>query len=87
MPQKRSANAMPKKAVEKSPKLFVEEVTERYGEAIIASTVRPATDEEITECKARHAEGECPHTVIYDIDCWPYYERLCGVCGAHRGFI
>lgn len=66
---------------------FFENVTERIGEQIIASTVRPATEEEIAEAQSLHKEGRCPHTIIKDTAGWLYDERYCVTCDKFLGFI
>lgn len=66
---------------------FYEEVIQKCGDTILISNVRPATEEEIEECRKLHAEGKCPHTIIKDTPGWLYDFRQCVVCGAGLGAI
>lgn len=63
--------------------MWVEEV----ATATTYNRVRPATLEELNDCRYRHFDGKCPHTIIRDIDGFAYYIRTCVVCGAHIGLI
>ena len=67
--------------------LYYEEVQERYAGVVLRSTVRPATDEEVAECRRLHADGKCPHTIIIDTPGWLYNFRDCAVCGASLGTV
>lgn len=75
-------------AATKERKLFVETVTERFGTRVIASTVRPATAEDVAEAQARVDRGEpCDHRIVYDESGWLYDTRACGTCGAGLGTV
>jgi hypothetical protein len=52
-----------------------------------SSTIIPATLEQIAEAEALHQLGKCPHTIVYDEDCWPWYARTCYTCGVGRGLL
>lgn len=67
--------------------VFVEEVTERMCGFVTASTVRPATKEDIVNAKRLCEQGKCPHTCVVDIDCYPYWIRKCYTCGEGLGTV
>lgn len=68
-------------------KLYYEHVTERIGHAVLASSVTIATPEQINDAAQRHAEGRCPHTIVYDVDGGLYDVRICGTCGQGLGTV
>lgn len=70
-----------------TPQLFVETVTERFCGHVLASDIRPATQEDIAQAAALHARGECPHNIVYDVAGWMYDYRRCGTCGKGLGAI
>ena len=67
--------------------LFYEEVVERVGDTVIASNIRPATEEEIKNAEKLHKEGKCPHNIVKDKDGWPYDIRICATCGENLGLV
>ncbi len=68
-------------------KYYFEEVTERIGDTVIASTVREATEKEIETAILLYEIGVCQHKIIYDVKDWPYDMRYCGICEAFIGLI
>ena len=70
-----------------SDKFYVETVTERVGQHVLASTIRPATQEDIDACRKLHEAGACPHNIVQDEAGWLYDYRSCGVCGAGLGTV
>jgi hypothetical protein len=76
-----------KEAQEDLSKVFVETVTERIGRSVLASTIRPATKEDVEKARALKAKGQCPHNVIVDQAGWPYDLRSCYVCGEGLGTV
>ena len=58
-----------------------------YRNSPVTTAVRPATEEEVKQCRYLHFDGKCPHTIIRDIDGFAYYIRTCVVCGAYIGLI
>lgn len=66
---------------------FCEVVTEKIGDIIIASDVRPATVVEINNAEMLHKEGKCPHNIVYDERGWMYDFRYCFTCGRGLGVI
>lgn len=66
--------------------LFVETVTERIGRHVLASTIRPATQEDVDKARAAHAEGKCTH-ICKDDHGWLYDTRCCIICGAGLGTV
>jgi hypothetical protein len=66
---------------------FVETVTERIGDHVISSAVRPATPEDIRAARELHGKGRCPHSVVTDEDGWPYAVRRCLICGKGLGTV
>jgi hypothetical protein len=67
--------------------LFYENVTERIGEHVVASTIRPATEEDVSKAKSLHVDGKCPHTIVKDMSGWPYDFRSCAICGKGLGTV
>lgn len=65
----------------------VETVTERIGGHILASTVRPATEEDVRIAREEHARGECKHNVVEDTSGWLYDTRSCYICGKGLGTV
>jgi len=70
-------------------KVYIEIVTERFGDRVISSNVRPATDDDI----AKLSQQKCDHTtqvesVVYaqlaDV-MTGYYTVRCAVCGEFLG--
>lgn len=61
--------------------LFFEDVKISFGNHVISSEVRPATQSEIDECKRLYESGLCPHTIIRDEPGWLYDLRICAICG------
>ena len=77
---------------EKKPKLFVEEVTERYLNHISASTIRKVKPYELRKAKAEYKKaGKCDHNkntlIVYDEAGWLYDFRFCGICGGGLGAV
>ena len=69
-------------------KLFVETVTERIDKHVLASTIRPATPEDVAAAQARVDRGEpCDHTIVWDEPGWLYDTRSCHTCGAGLGTV
>lgn len=68
-------------------KLYFEEVTERIGNVILASSLREPTSAEIQTEVERHAKGKCQHTIIWDSHDWLYDFRYCGICEQCIGLI
>jgi len=67
---------------------FYEEVKERgVGGIPLISTVRPATDAEISWAEAMNNQGKCPHVIVEDKEGWLYNLRHCVTCGKFLGFI
>ena len=67
--------------------LFVETVTERLGEHVLASTIRPATAMDVAVAIRLHSEGKCPHNVVEDTPGWMYDFRACAICGTGLGVV
>lgn len=67
--------------------LLYEHVTERIGHRVLASTIRPATSEEVEAAKKLHAEGLCSHNIVQDTYGWPYDFRDCATCGTGLGTV
>jgi len=67
--------------------VFYEEITERIGEHVVISTVRPATAEEIVVAQRLNEKGECPHNIIQDEQGWMYDFRSCFTCGKGLGTV
>lgn len=66
----------------------VEVVTSRMGNVILASTVKPASEQDIQEAKEQFANtGKCDHRIVVDEDCWPYSVRSCYICNAGLGVL
>lgn len=70
-----------------APEIFLEMVTEKIGDRIIASTVRPATEAEIELGRQLHALGKCPHNLVHDEPGWLYDFRYCAICGQGLGIV
>jgi len=66
---------------------WFEDVTEKIGQHIIKSKIRPATDKEVAECRELYAQGMCPHTIVQDESDWMYDYRSCAVCGTGLGAV
>lgn len=54
---------------------------------VMMSTLRKPTPEEIRIAEELHAQGKCPHTIVYDKQGWMYDTRYCGTCGICLGLI
>ena len=67
--------------------LLYEEIIERFGEVILTSNIRIATNKEIEEAKVLHLIGKCPHTIVYDTELSIYKHRLCATCGKGLGLV
>ena len=67
--------------------LAVETVTDRIGRHVLASTVRPATQQDVDAAQALHAQGKCPHNVVEDERGWLYDVRICAICGQGLGTV
>lgn len=68
--------------------IYVEDVTSRIGEHVVASTCREATLDEVERAVARHAEsGECEHNLFTDDSGYMYDVRSCAICGRGLGAI
>lgn len=65
----------------------VETVTERIGPHVIASTIRPATGDDLREARALADRGACDHRVIVDDPGWLYDFRSCWACGQGLGTV
>jgi hypothetical protein len=68
-------------------KVFVEDVTERIGIHVLASTVRGATKEDIKRSLRLHKKGVCDHKVVEDSYGWMYDFRSCAICGKGLGTV
>ncbi|MFA5378820.1 MAG: hypothetical protein WC455_23915 [Dehalococcoidia bacterium] len=68
-------------------KPFKEVVRERMCGIVTQSDIEPATPEDIAEAAALHAQGKCPHNVVYDEAGWPYDFRICFTCGESQGTV
>lgn len=66
---------------------YFEEVTQRIGDTVIASNVRPATKKEIDFAAYLNSLRKCPHTIIEDEYGWPYDLRYCKICKKFLGYI
>ena len=66
---------------------FVEIVTERIGNHVLASNIRDATEEDILRDKQLHEQGKCPHNVVVDTLSWMYDFRSCYTCGKGLGTV
>lgn len=67
---------------------YVETVSVRMGNIILASTVKPASEQDVQMAKERYAcTGRCDHSIVVDEDCWPYYIRSCHICNEGLGLI
>lgn len=67
--------------------LYKENVTERYGDIIIASAYAPATQNEINLAQKQYKDGKCLHEIFYDEPGWLYDSRWCAICGKSLGLI
>lgn len=67
--------------------IFVETVTDRINQHILASTIRPATDEDIRQAQELHEQGKCPHNIVVDTELWLYDYRQCYTCGKGLGTV
>jgi len=67
--------------------VFFEDVMERIGGHVIASTVRPATAEEIVAAQRLYEKGKCHHNIIQDKQGWMYDFRSCFTCGKGLGIV
>lgn len=67
--------------------VFIETVTERIGNHILASTIRPATEEDVRIAREEHARGECKHNVVEDESGQLYDTRSCYICGKGLGTV
>lgn len=67
--------------------MFFEEVTERIGDFVIASNVRPATGLEVELAQKEHLEGGCKHNIVRDECGWLYDYRFCAICGIGLGVV
>ena len=67
--------------------IFVEVVTDRIGDHVLGSTVRPATKNDVLKAQKLHEAGACSHSVITDQAGWPYDFRKCHTCGKGLGVV
>ena len=68
--------------------MFIEVVTERIGDTVVASTVREATQNEVQQARIMHdSYGECNHSVIRDEPGFMYDFRYCAICGKGLGTV
>lgn len=66
----------------------VEIITKRCGGSILHSTVRPATEAEITEAHEKYkATGHCDHRIVVDERGWMCDIRRCHTCGTGLGTV
>ena len=69
-------------------KPFIEYDRQYFGEQVLMSKVRPATDAEVEMAKAHYkATKKCDHSVVVDEPGWLYDCRSCFVCGQGLGLI
>jgi len=68
-------------------KVFVEEVTERIGQCVLASKIRDATIEDIEKELENHKNGKCGHSIVEDAYGWLYDFRGCAICGQGLGTV
>ena len=66
---------------------FVEIVTERIGDCVLASRIRDVTDKDIRRAERLHKQGKCPHNVVVDEVSWMYDFRECFTCGKGLGVV
>lgn len=71
----------------KKTKPFVEIVTERIGDVVLASNIREATDEDIKQSEELHKQGKCPHNIVVDTELYMYDSRDCYTCGKGLGLV
>jgi len=64
-----------------------EEVSEEINGVVLASKIRPATQQDIDRAAELHKAGACPHTVVFDTLGWPYDFRTCYTCRKGRGMV
>ena len=67
--------------------LYFEVITDGDQDCVFASEFHKATRKEIAEAQRLHKQGECPHTIFYDIESYPYDLKYCGTCGKFKGRI
>ena len=71
-----------------SDQFYVETVTERGpGNTVFASTIRPATIQDVHAAEEQHRLGKCAHSVVHDEHGWMYDFRSCAICGAALGAV
>jgi hypothetical protein len=66
---------------------YYENVSERIGKQVFASTIEIATEEQIQEARQLNSKGKCPHTIVVDEEGWMYDFRSCAICGKGLGLI
>ena len=69
-------------------RLFVEFDRQYFGEQVMQSNVRPATETEVETAKTHFtATGKCDHSVIVDTPGYMYDVRSCFICNKGLGLI
>ena len=66
---------------------FVEIVKESFGDIVISSDLRDATEDDIKIAQELHDQGKCPHNICIDEEGWPYDYRFCYTCGKGKGLV
>ena len=87
-----AASSAPKLAAPREdeivPDVFVETVTDRVGQHVLASAIRPATRAEVLAAKKKFDDtGRCECTIVHDIKGWLYDMRQCHICGGGLGSV
>ncbi len=69
-------------------KIYFEDVKERFCGHITSSTLRDASDDEISDARQQFKKtGKCNHNLIQDTAAWLYDYRDCAICGKGLGAI